>query len=358
MALPTILERFKYIEPNPTNLDNIVATNRRLYFYRNSDIKTPANINDLEIEEGILKSEITHSNIKEGFQLNLEDFINDELAELKKIDVAKLSFGELKKYRIYLDFLTKKLSNVNYTSVTSHNYYLADLYKLEEFRKAIWSGYFKDIIVKKKKTEGGIDLHYSSVLKSWLEHRNKQVEENSFLKSRKDLLKGYNRTLHNLAAEIIEFLTIVNNFNYVESSAQFNSFNFKMFDIEMSLKSIEEFAQIFNHNINTGHYKTALHIQHYCLLMYDNIISILGDRLFVRVYNSPMNGDFLRTRNALKDAVNLDKLKLMVQIKDDVIEDSKTASKTLSNTSFLEFNKPLKKQTPSSLNYDDEMMGN
>lgn len=203
------------------------------------------------------------------------------------------------------------------------------------YSDAIYSGYFPNIFLKQIDGNDNI-YYYGEVLEIWFNGRNKQVENNPLLKDRYKLLKSYNRNLYIFAEKILDLFKLIREYDDTIRGQQ-NSINFTYYDITLKLQHIQDFSQIINHNINTGHYRLALHVQHYCVLMFKDILSIIDSEFFISLLKSPLKNDINKTIDILENSINLEKLKLMSSIKNDdsMITDSTSNNDYEDNYTYI-----------------------
>ncbi len=157
------------------------------------------------------------------------------------------------------------------------------------------------------------DFYYTKSTINWRDQRDKLLKENKNLQPRLKLLLHYNAILKMLMDETVKFFSVVDKYNGKEI-AYMNSYNMDKFKILQLLENIGRFSQNINHNINTGHYKIALEMQHYFSLMFDDIIGILSTQLFIKIEMSPFKKDFDKVAKQLKEAIDLDKLNFLLRV--------------------------------------------
>jgi len=311
-----IIDKFKFIEGNLTNLNDIYRSNLRAWYYNNSDVKDLGNDNSLRFNNGLLVNNlIKSSKMKDDFPLSENDFIDEELSAINNLDVDKLSFGYLKRFNIYKLHLENKKYNINYSYKSEQDIFLERTYKFNKYLTAINSVYFPRVIIKQE--DGNDNLFYFTfTLQHWQEFRLSLLTSNKLLQSRQKLIKLFIVTLFRLGNSIVEvFIAVFESKKY--SGAQLNKYNRYMNQVEDALLSIEEHSAIINHNIDTGHYKTALHLQHSFMLLFDDILDYINTQLSINIYKSPLKKRFKKTREILKSAIDLPKLELMSKITDD-----------------------------------------
>jgi len=309
-----IVAKFQFIEYGEENIDAIYRTNLALFKFDNSD-KQNYEREDLQIENGILKTpQPIASNQFDKFNISEEDFRKAELAALNSIDETNLDYGQKTKYQIYKEYIQFKIQYPDWYQVKNRNgFYTIKRSKIDKYRKAIYSGYFKEVYTRND--EDGVEnfFYYGRRVRDWQTQRDQLLRENINLQPRLKILLYYNALLSGLMGEVVRLFEIVHKYDGSEI-AYINSFNMDNWELTKSLENIGQFSQNINHNINTGHYKIALEMQHYCLLIFDDIVSIIETSFFIKVYKTPLKKNFQDVVDKLKNAIDIDKLDLLLRL--------------------------------------------
>ncbi len=146
-----VIDKFEYIEYGEGNIELIFRNNFYLYQYYNSDKKF-IKPDELQVVNGIIQNQRPiASNVYDKFHIEENDFKIVELVSLNSIDESKLNYGQLTKLKSYREYVQFKIDFPEWNHIKNRNgFYALKKSKLPEYKKAIWSGYFKDVYNRKK----------------------------------------------------------------------------------------------------------------------------------------------------------------------------------------------------------------
>lgn len=312
------IDKFKDLKFTEENIEDLYRNNLLLYRYELSDVKYK-NPNDLVFNEsGLVKSdEPLASYSSEGFSIQEKDFLESELQHLLSIDLKDLNYGEKQKFLIYKDYIELKIKFQEWYHVKSRNgFYTIQRSGIDKYKKGIYSFYFKDIY--NFKNENGVinQFYYAERTKDWRKQRNELLKANENLASRLDLLSSYLQLLSRVMDKVVKLFSIVDKYDGSEIGL-INSFNITKSELLQLLRTVGNYSQNINHNINTGHYRIALEIQHFFVLMLDDIIEVIESSFFIKVNNTPLMQYFEETNYKLSNAIDLTKLDFLLRLGND-----------------------------------------
>ncbi|KAF2343112.1 hypothetical protein [Flavobacterium tistrianum] len=312
------INKFKGLKFTEENIEDIYRNNLLLYRYELSDIKYK-NASDLIYNEFglITNDEQLASYSSEGFSIQEKDFLESELQHLLAIDLKDLNYGEKQKFLIYKDYIELKIKYQGWYHVKSRNgFYTIQRSGIDKYKKGIYSFYFKDIY--NFKNENGVvnQFYYAERTKNWRKQRNELLKANENLASREFLLSSYLQLLSSLMNKVVKLFSIVDKYDGSEIGL-INSFNITKSELLQLLRVVGNYSQNINHNINTGHYRIALEIQHFFVLMFDDIIEVIESSFYIRVNNTPLKQYFEETNCKLSNAIDLAKLDFLLRLDND-----------------------------------------
>ena len=314
MNQSNIIQKFNLIKYGEGNIDAVYRSNLLLFKYELSDVKHVAR-DKFIYEDGLLKSNVALAcYTSDGFHIDERHFLAEEIKILDKIIVEDLSFGDKQKYIAYREYILFKAKYPEWFYIKDRNgFYSLKNSKLPKYKKAINSGYFKDIYQRLNEDKSKNTFYYRTISYDWKEQRDELLKENQNLSPRLKILLFYNAILRSLLERTISLFVVVDKYDG-QVRGQINDFNFTLYDVKQTLKTVGNFSQNINHNINTGHYKIALEMQHYCLLMFDDIIGMMDSRFFVNIWRSPLGKEYQSVYDKLKHAIDIEKLDLLLRV--------------------------------------------
>jgi len=120
------LLKFKYLEPEFNNIDEVYTNNLNVWYCYNSDHKESKDGTGIEITNGILKNpnNFIFSKTQQGFKLSEVDFIDAELKQFDFLETDKLTLVEQKQFRFYRQYLGKKRNHIEWNLNDHFNNYL------------------------------------------------------------------------------------------------------------------------------------------------------------------------------------------------------------------------------------------
>lgn len=112
IKIGTIVNGFKNINSDFTNVENIYNNNLLQYYINNSDKVTTVNGKGIEIVNTIIldPTNIVVSKTKQGFTLSENDFLKCEFENLNFIANEKLLFSEIKQFEVYKLYIETKIN--------------------------------------------------------------------------------------------------------------------------------------------------------------------------------------------------------------------------------------------------------
>jgi hypothetical protein len=309
-----IVSKFDFIEYGESNIDAIYRHNFALYKYYHSDKKL-VEPDKLIVDKGIIQNIMPiASNSFDGFSIQEDDFRQAELALLNKVNVEELNYGQRIKFRYYKEYVEFKIRYPEWYHIKDRNgFYALRRSELDKYKEGIHSFYFKDVYNFMNDDGTRNQQYFTNRTNDWKRQRDELLNEIESLKPRLRLLLIYNSVLARFMERVVKFFSIVDKYDGSEL-AYINSFNMERFHLTETLEVLGDYSQNINHNINTGHYKIALEIQHYCILMFDDMIGVLDNSFFIKIERTPLKEKFDEALNRLKNAIDLEKLDFLLRV--------------------------------------------
>ncbi|MET3026077.1 hypothetical protein ABXT06_05320 [Flavobacterium sp. UW10123] len=310
-----IVMKFAYIKSDEENIEAVYQNNFLLYKYELSDIKY-VKIEDFEYDDNgmIQRSVPLASYSSEGFHIEEKDFQKSEMKALSAIKLDEMIYGEQRKFNIYKDYIELKMEFKGWYKVKNRNgFYTIKRSGIDKFKKGIYSFYFKSICNRRKEDGTENEFYYDKRTRDWKKQRDELLKANDSFQARLELLSIYNVLLARLMEKTVRLFMIVDQYDGSEIG-YINKFNILKSELLQALQVIGNYSQNINHNINTGHYKIALEIQHYCILMFNDILSVLDNSFFLKIDRTPLKKDFDLVHKQLNDAIDLNKLDLLLRL--------------------------------------------
>jgi len=310
----TIQEHFEHIEYGEGNIQAIYHNNFRLFQYYNSD-RQIVKSTELIIVNGVIKNEgQIASDVFNGYHIEDADFKIDELALLQSVNVNELNYGQKKKYKHYKEYVEFKIKYPEWYHIKDRQgFYALEKTKLVQYKRGIYSFYFKDVYSWKNDDGSPNEFYYTKRTIDWKKQRDELLKVNENLQPRLRLLLIYNSLLARAMDKTVELFSVIDKYDGSIPGTS-TLFNIKKSELIDRLQIIGNYSQNINHNINTGHYKIALEIQHYCVLIFDDILSVLDDSFFLKIEKTPLKVEFDRVKEQLENAINLEKLDFLLRV--------------------------------------------
>ncbi len=318
-----------------TNIEKKIYKDKtayRKYYFKNDSIHFPLDCPDLinEYFDNKLNSFTTKRRKLLGnhydWKFQTIEFINDEISHTKTVietitnDLNKsVVLGkELKKdniaiQKVYLVILENKLAETESMKVNKHVSLI-----VKENKDAIGM-YFKEVMNHRDENKKANDRYFGTISNIWETGRKKELEEKQNLIEVCRDLKMYITHLGYLINRTAFFFEAIEKIdvNVIDESniLEFQKIHIRVFErrkeILYYLGRFDNFIKFIKYHIRDGNYKLAMEIQAYYLDMFDDALDLFKSQFHLFIERSPLNENFEETRLSIKNAINIERIKIL-----------------------------------------------
>ena len=154
-----------------------------------------------------------------------------------------------------------------------------------------------------------------------------RLTETISLKEHQDTLLVFNNRIGLLAGNIIKLYTKVNFYEDTKKPNYITQRELLENDIKYSIKNIKDlYSDLIKEELRRKNFETAIDIQDFCISILNKTEYLLKDRFFISIEESPLKDSYKEISIELKEAIDIDKIKLLNEIKK---ETTKTEIETI-----------------------------
>jgi len=242
------------------------------------------------------------------------DYIFNKLNDSQRIEFKNDFCDQLQKLKTYqTESKNIEIIQILFLKINDeYNHYNRNSkLQIDEYKSAI-IGNFKMIFNRENDNKTPNSFYYYNQIRNFVKDKNNYVKTNIDLKKHTKELVIFNGTLESILLETFTVFESAYKYN-IDEVYIINSFNMSKFELIENLKSLKNFRQSINIEIQNREYSSSILLKNYGVTQFKNLKSFLNSDLCIDIDKSPLKSEFDEVLIELENSIDINEIQILMK---------------------------------------------